>query len=345
MTITSDPTPLPLPQTTKFYLNRPPRPLLARDADSMYWMARYVERAEHIARLLLVHSNLLIDVGDLAPLFPNRQWQSVLRIMHLPHLPESDSPAAPLSTRIAQHMTLDEANPNSIISCLTRARENARSVREIISNEMWESLNTLYWSVRADDAPTRFDESPDDFYRSIMNGSMLFQGLTDQTLAHDQRWLFTQLAKHFERIDVTCRILETKFGLLRSAENILETALRNIHWMAVLRACCSIEAYRRNHLADIDPIRIASFIILERNFPRSIRYGVRMAHNAALEIRASITPHTPSPAERVLGRLDANLEYAETAEIVSQGLAPYLQQIQATIAEAAFALQKSYFLH
>ena len=346
MTVATTPVPLAVPQASKFQVNRPPRPLLARDADSLYWMSRYVERAEHVARLLLVHSNLLVDVGDLAPKFPQWQWQSVLRVMHMPDLPEPAEPSAPpLSQRIAQHMTFDPNNANSIISSLTRARENARAVREIISAEMWESLNTLYWAVRGDDAPTRFEDSPDDFYRSVMNGSMLFQGLTDQTLAHDQRWLFTQLGKYFERIDVTCRVLESKFGLLRSAETILETALRNIHWMAVLRSCCSLEAYRRRHLADIDPMRIATFVILEQSFPRSIRYCVRMAHEAAREIRSGITPHAPSPAERVLGRLDARLEYAEPGEIAAAGLAPYLQAVQSDVADAALALQKSYFLH
>ena len=111
-------------------------------------------------------------------------------------------------------MTFDVENPNSLISCVTRARENARGIRENISAEMWENLNTLYWSLRSEDAPARFEDSPDDFYRQVMTGSMLFQGLTDQTLAHDQRWLFTQIGKYLERIDVTCRVIETKFNIL-----------------------------------------------------------------------------------------------------------------------------------
>src|SRR3954471_5705041 len=110
MTLSTTYNPLPVPLITKFSVDRPPRPLLARDADSMYWMSRYVERAEHVARLLLVHTNLLVDVGDLSPMFPNRQWQSVLKIMHLPNLPDDSGAAAALastpalSQRIAQHM-------------------------------------------------------------------------------------------------------------------------------------------------------------------------------------------------------------------------------------------------
>ena len=272
---------IPVPSIAKFSVHRPPRPLMARDADSMYWMSRYVERAEHIARLLLVHSNLLVDVGDLTPQLQEQQWHSVLTIMRsgtLPALPEApDANIVPLGHRIARYMTFDLENVNSLVSCLTRARENARSIRENISAEMWESLNTLYWSIRSDDASARFEDSPDDFYRQIMTGSFLFQGLTDQTLGHEQRWLFTQLGKYLERIDVTARLLEVKFSILMNAEDQMDTALRNIHWMAVLRSGCSIEAYRRRHLADMDPLRVASFLLLERKFPRSVRFCVGKA--------------------------------------------------------------------
>src|SRR3982750_1200810 len=282
-----------VPTRPKLSAHRPARPMMARDADSMYWMSRYVERAEHVARLLLVNTNLLIDVGDLAPSLLRRQWNSVFTVFRMDVPPELDGPAAEtgngadgangapaapvtpsspashgsgvgIGLRVARDMAFGRDNPNSLISCISRARENARAIRENISSEMWENLNALYWSIKADDAPARFEDSPDDFYRQIMNGSMLFQGLTDQTLGHDQRWLFTQLAKHLERVDVTARVIETKFDILRSAESMLEGALRNIHWMAVLRSCCSLEAYRRQHLGDMDPMTVAGFLILER---------------------------------------------------------------------------------
>lgn len=323
-------------------LDVPSRPMLAREADAMYWMSRYVERAEHVARLLLVNTNLLMDVGDLAPKLEERQWQSILTILHLPDLSKGDEPIAP---RIAQHLTFNPENPNSLVSCLTRARENARSIRESISAEMWENLNTLYWSLRGDEGLQRFEESPDALYRSVMTASSLFQGLTDQTLAHDQRWQFTQLAKYLERIDVTCRVIETKFNVLGASDATTETAIRNIHWMAVLRSCCSIEAYRRNFPGDLDPMKVAAFLILEKRFPRSIRYSVCSAHAAIAAIRSGVNLNSTDAAERVLGRLDAQLEYAEVGEILSDGLPVYLQRIQSAIADAAIAVQKAYFLH
>jgi uncharacterized alpha-E superfamily protein len=331
-----------VPATAKFYINPSPRPMLSRDADSMYWMSRYIERAEHIARILLVNSSLLTDVGDLAPELQQRMWLGILRIMHIEETPLGNDP---LASRVPAHMMFSADNPSSLWNCLTRARENARAIRESISAEMWESMNTLYWTICGEDARTRYEESPDEFYRQVMFGSMLFQGLTDQTLGHDQRWMFTQLAKYFERINVTCRVLEIKYGILNDAEAQLETPLKNIHWMATLRTCCSIEAYRRNYQGDMDPLRVASFLILERHFPRSIRFCVDKAHDAIAAIRSGINIAAVDPAERILGRLTAQLEYAETAEIINEGLPAYLKKIEEAIDDAAMAMQKTYFLH
>jgi len=324
-------------------VNQRSRPMLARDADSMYWMSRYVERAEHVARLLLVNTNLLVDVGDLAPALEERQWQSVLQIMHLKTLPVDDT--SPIAGQISKHMMFERENPNSIYNCISRARDNARGIREHISAEMWEELNTLYWYIRSDEAVARFDESPEELYRQVMTGSMLFEGLTDQTMAHDQRWQFMQLAKYLERIDVTARVIETKFIILRGAEATLETPLKNIHWMAVLRSCCSIEHYRRMFVGDMDPLNVAAFLILQRNFPRSIRYCVAKAHEAIAGIRSDTNPTLIDPGERILGRLDTQLEYAELEEILHEGLPAYLQKIQASINDTALAVQKTYFLH
>jgi uncharacterized alpha-E superfamily protein len=334
---------LHIPTIPKFPTHQAARPMLSRDADAVYWMSRYVERCEHVARLLLVNSNLLMDVGELAPTLQQRQWQSVLIVLRADAGFSAGDYA--MGPRVAQYMVFDQDNPSSLWNCVTRARENARGIRENISAEMWECLNTLYWFIRSDEAQSRFEETPDDFYRHMMSGSMLFQGLTDQTLTHDQGWHFTQLGKFLERIDVTSRVIETKFGMLRTADNLLQGALRNIHWMAVLRSCCAIESYRRKHVGDMDPMRVASFLILEKEFPRSVRFAVERAHAAIRAIRAEVNPLAIDVAERILGRLDTQLEYAELTEIVAEGIPAYLQKIQAGIAEAAMALQKAYFLH
>jgi uncharacterized alpha-E superfamily protein len=320
---------------------KPERPMLSRDADAMYWMSRYVERAEHVARMLLVNSSVLIDIGDLPTAQQAQQWQSLLTILRSPDLSEGPD----IAQRVVQFLTFNADNPNSILTCLTRARENARGIRENISAEMWENLNTLYWSLRGDDAPARFEDSPDDLYRTVMTGSMLFQGLTDQTLAHDQRWLFAQLGKYLERTDITSRIIRIKYDLIKANEQNFESTLRNLYWMAVLRSCCSIEAYRRNYLGDMDATRVAGFLILERNFPRSVRFSVSGALAAMSAIRAGARGNSIDHAERILGRLDVQLEYDELSEILAEGVSGYLKRIEEAINAAAFAVQQSYFLH
>jgi uncharacterized alpha-E superfamily protein len=258
-------------------------------------------------------------------------------------MPESDS-KEDLGPRVARYMTLDTANPNSLVSCITRARENARSIRENISAEMWENLNTLFWSMKTEEAATRFEETPTEIFRQVISGCLLFQGLTDQTMAHGQAFLFAHVAKYLERIDITTRILETKHEILNVAEVHLETPLRNIHWMAVLRSCCSIETYRRMYVGDLEPLRVATFILFEATFPRSIRYSVAHGHDAMEKIRRILNPNQLDPAERILGRLMARLEFAEPKELAQSGLAVYLQRIREQSTEASMTIQKSYFL-
>lgn len=328
------------PTLADLRVNAPSRPMLSRDADSTYWMSRYVERAEHVSRLLLIHSNLLVDVGDLAPQMQDQLWNSILAITLVNDPVEGSGPLGP---RLMRYMTFSAENPNSVLNCITRARENARGIREAISAEMWEHLNTLYWSLRSEDAPMRYEESPDAFFRMVMNGSMLFQGLTHQTLTHDEQWHFAQLGKYLERISVTCRIIESKFELLRSMGAVLDAPLRNLHWMGVLRSCCGIEAYRRVHLGDMDPLRIAAFLILERNFPRTVRYCVNEAVGAIEAIRRATNARQIATAERILARLDHQLEYAELQEIVTRGVPNYVRDIQQAVSEASMHVAQMYF--
>lgn len=325
------------------------RPMLARVAESMYWMSRYMERAEHVARTVWVNYNMLMDLGELAQAMQEKQWQGVMRILRLDHLPEGQEILAHsdrnIGQRVSDFMTFDVRNRNSLINCLTKARENARSIRESISAEMWETLNTLYWSLLADDARQRLEESPQQIFQSVMMGSLLFQGVADQTLPHGQGWQFIQLAKYLERVDMTCRIIDTKFDILKSFESTGETPLNNIQWMAVLRSCSSIEAFRRRHVGDLDPQRVAAFLILDKESPRSIRYCVKQAQDAVEGIAMAVHPLEIDPVERVLGRLSSQLEFSENREFSGVGLKYVLKQILDNTGEAASAIQRSYFLH
>jgi uncharacterized alpha-E superfamily protein len=316
------------------------RPLLARVADSLFWMSRYMERVEHLARVLRINTTIMMDVGDLESSVFERQWQSLMQI-GAPG--QTLGGEGPVSGRVARHLTFDPDNASSIVACIASARENARAIRSEISAEMWEQLNQLYWWVRSEEARVRFDEQPEEFYSAITTGSMLFQGLTDQTLTHNQRWMFVQLAKAMERIDITCRILDARYEALQEAEALLEDSLWNIQWMAVLRMCCSIEAYRRHFPGEFDPLKVAGFIILEDNFPRSVRFNVGRAVAAIHGIGQATSPGSIDPAERVLGKLEATLVYSDLNDIATRGVKPFLKQIQLDIAHAGAMVQQAYF--
>jgi uncharacterized alpha-E superfamily protein len=328
---------------------RAPRAMLARVADASYWMSRYIERAEHIARVLLVSSDVLIGAGDMDEHFARETACDVLRITLRDHMfaelaPPERTPGQIMSA-VAHYMTLDADNPNSLINCLSKARENARSIRESISAEMWEHLNTFYWSLKAEDAITRFNDSPQEFLRAVISGSLLMQGLVDQTMDHGQVWLFVQLSKYLERVDMTCRILSAKIRTLTRFDSTLDASLLVIQWMAVLRACCCIEAYRRVNLGDLEPSRIAGFIVFEPTFPRSVHFCVSHALESVERIRTLLIADTGREVQRNLGRLFADLQYNQTAPSSSEELLTFLEEIRVANALAATAMQEQWFLH
>ena len=329
---------------------RLPRALLARVADASYWMSRYIERAEHIARILMVSLDSLTGAEELEPDLSHQAVVDVLKITWQEHmLPELVKPEhTPLQAmmEVAKYMALDASNPISLMSCLTKARENARSIRESISNEMWEQLNTLYWSLKADDAVARFDDSPQEFFRQMLTGSLLLQGLADQTIDHGQAWLFIQLSKYLERADMTCRILQAKYQTLQRLDTVasLDTAARVIQWMAILRSCCSIEAFRRANVGEIDHGLVAGFILFEPTFPRSVHFCVQHALEEVDRIRSVLAADAGRDAQRRLGRLFAELQYSRAATTQDKGLLAFLEQIRNSAADASIAVQEQWLM-
>ena len=186
-----------------------PMPLLSRVADSVYWMARYIERAENVARFIDVNLNLMLDL----PLDTAQQWQPLVDITgDSQEFLERYGSADPQN--VIRFLTFDADNVNSIVSCLRAARENARSVREIISSEMWEQLNESYLMVNdaARSGGTLTD--PQDLFASVKMASHTFAGVTDATMTHGEGWHFCQLGRMLERADKTSRILDVKYFML-----------------------------------------------------------------------------------------------------------------------------------
>src|SRR5580700_7226814 len=245
-------------------------PLLSRVADAVYWMARYIERAENVARYIGVNLNLQLDL----PQDPAQQWQSLIDT-------SGDSEAflerygEANQHNVVDFLTFDTENPNSVFSCLRAARENARSVRETISSEMWEQVNEMYLNMASQHLAPGAEWIPESFRHQRLS-SHLSQGITGATMTHNEAWHFARLGRKLERADKTSRILDVKYFMLLPSLSDVGTPYDDIHWSAVLKSVSGLEMYRKKY-GRIEPRDIVEFLVMDRNFPRSIHYCITRA--------------------------------------------------------------------
>ncbi len=318
------------------------RPLLSRVAESVFWCARYVERAEHLARVAMATGDMTFDAGDMGDDLRDRLWLGLLEAFDVPEPEEFEVGNA--GDACIQQLIFEP--DTGIVASIAKARENARSVRGEISEEMWQLINELYWSLHGKGAETMLSDSTESLFDHVIRGSMLFQGMTDQTLAHGQRWDFALVGRQLERADATCRIVSARSKFLEEAGNRLETPLRNIQLMAALRMCCSIEAYRQQHPTDLDLRQVTAFLLLRSEHPRTVRYSIDGATRAVKRIRrssGSVAGGAIDPAERLLGQMSARLEYTEPADVAAIGIDTFVTDIRHMVAQVNAALQRRYF--
>ncbi len=276
--------------------------MLSRVADSIYWLNRYIERAENIARFVDVNLNLLLD----APTVIAEQWQPLVMTTGDVELFKSRY-GTPTGDNVIQFLTFDESYPNSILSCLRAARENARSVREIISSEMWEQVNSFYLRVQ-EASQMQLQAQLPSFFAEVKMASHLFVGVTDATMSHNEAWHFGRLGRLIERADKTARILDVKYFILLPAVNLVGTALDELQWIALLKSASGYEMYRKTQRR-ISPTSIAKFLLLDREFPRSIQFCLLEAERSLYQITGTSPGTWSNSAERTLGRLRAELDF------------------------------------
>jgi len=297
------------------------RPLLSRVADSTYWMARYIERAENVARYISVNLNLQLDL----PLDPRHQWQPLVATSgDTEAFKERYGEATQAS--VIEFLTFDAANPNSIFSCLRGARENARSIRETISSSMWEQINGMYLQIQGRREMARTDAYPGSF-REIRYGCHLFNGITDSTMTHNEAWHFVRLGRKLERADKTSRILDVKYFILLPSARDVGTPYDDIHWSAVLKSVSGFEMYRKKY-GRIHPQNIVEFLVIDSLFPRSVHYCLLCADESLHAITGTPAGAFRSPAERLMGLLRAELDFTSIEQVVRDGLHEYLDQLQ-----------------
>jgi uncharacterized alpha-E superfamily protein len=294
--------------------------MLSRVADSLYWMSRYMERAEHTARLVDVSLNLLLDeASDHGPV----SWRRLLRSLDTPAPDGVDD-----GYRIAHTVCFDENNANSIVRCVAAARENARQIREQISSEMYEHLNKMHLHLQRVDPMQTWSDQPHLFFERIKDGAHLFKGITDATLNHGQDWWFIQLGRAIERANNTSALLEVYFDEPAAArDNDSETG-GYLKWVGLLKSCTAFEAYCKFYRGGIRPDRIAEFLVLDVEFPRSVRHCIDTVHESLEMIARETAAPRAGRAGRLTGKLQAQLAFTQIDEILAAGLPPFLQSIE-----------------
>jgi len=310
--------------------------MLSRVADAIYWLNRYVERAENVARFVDVNLNLLMD----SPAGMTQQWEPLV-VTTGDQLLFQERYGQPTEENVIHFLTFDAEYSNSILSCLSMARENARSVREIISTEMWQQVNSFYLMVKeAAQQPLR---DPHHFFTEVKLGSHLFQGVMDATFNHGEGWHFGQIGRLLERADKTTRILDVKYFILLPAATYVGTTLDELQWIALLKSASAYEMYRKRGRHQIKPSGIAEFLILDREFPRSIQYCLFTAERSLHQITGHPFGSWRDPAERTLGRLRSELEYTTIEEIFQAGLHEFLDQLQSRMNDVGNKIFETFF--
>ncbi len=302
--------------------------MLARVADSLYWMGRYIERAEHVARLadimLTATLDRAVDAG---------------RTLEIAMSAAGETLPAPgvLPMQAARRLVLHRAGAGSVLSSLARARENARQVRDQITTETWERLNLLYLKVTGDTAAETFDISASAFLHDVIADLHLFRGAADATMSHGEGFRFLMLGVYLERANLIARLLEVCFGDGQGARNGDRVAEMNL-----LRMACALEPYLRRYTAEIEPRLILEFLLFDEEFPRSIRFATARIEENLGGVSRHARGGGLTPPDRLAGRLKARLEFADMEELRAMDASALLTDVVADCARIHDAVHDAY---
>lgn len=292
--------------------------MLARVADSLYWMGRYIERAEHFCRLSDVMLNAAVDRTDSARQAAHIALSAVGEEENVDPITVMERPAEAVRALI-----FDREDSTSVVSSLAMARENARQVRDQITTETWERLNLLYLRVTGPGARGAYEQRPAAFLHEIIADLHLFKGAADATMSHGEGWRFLLTGVYLERAQLIARLLDVCFG------DAAGGYLLNDHFaqLSVLRMACALEPYVRAYTADMQPRLLMQFLLFDEEFPRSIRFcAAQVQSHMARLVRSAEVFDGPSP-DRIAGRLSSRLDFAEFDEVAEAGASAYLATI------------------
>jgi uncharacterized alpha-E superfamily protein len=317
--------------------------MLSRIAESLFWIGRYVERAEDTARILDVHLHLLLEDPWVDE---DAACRSLLAVMGMPPAATPvgpggrPAPAAPIgASQVLDLLGFDGTSSSSVIGALSAARENARGARETVSSEMWECLNVT-WHTLPELRRTSERLGMHSFFRWVRERCSVMSGLTDATMSRDEGWLFLVLGRSLERVDMTARLLSMH---VRGGGSVPS-------WLTLLRSCGAWETYVRTYRGGVEDRDAAEFLMLDRLFPRSVFHALSVAESCldGLET-ASATPATSrtgvaDEARRIVGRTRTHLEFRRADELLAD-LPTELTGLQATCSAVSDAVSRRYFRH
>jgi uncharacterized alpha-E superfamily protein len=298
--------------------------MLARVADSLYWLGRYAERAEHLARLAAVMLNAAIDRTDAADQASRIAMASVGK--RAPEVEAMDT---------ARLLVLERDSAASVVASLAHARENARQVRDQITTESWERLNMLYLRATVANAETAFLADAPDFLQRIIADLHQFKGAAEATMSHGDGWRFMLTGVYIERAQLIARLLNVCFG---DADDAVDD---HVALVSLLRMACALEPYLRVYTADINARCILEFLMFDEDFPRSIRFSTHRIQEclSGLAGGRDLGRHDPS---RIAGRLNARLTYADIDEVEAAGAGALLAAVSAECAAIHSAIHETF---
>ncbi len=297
--------------------------MLSHVANSLYWMVRYVERADNLARLIDVNQQMLLDNESLDSERLRAFWRPIILSTGDEELFNRLYDNAG-SSEVVRFLTDDESNPNSIVFCILQARENARTVRDQLSEDLWEELNGLFLYIRSEEAKWLRVSNPQRFYENIRRSAVTFLGIASSTTMRGEQWDFMELGRHLERADKTTRFLDVVTYLSDGDE---EAATGTVHWPAILRSCGALGAFRSSERS-VTALSVVNFLIFSRNFPRSVRFCIDRVDVCIHRISGSERGTFCNRAERESGKLLADLNYGLTSVAFSVGLHHFLDNLQ-----------------
>lgn len=304
--------------------------MLSRVADSLYWLSRYLERAEHTARLTSVYFDLILDQSSQ---MQQERYQLLLQNLNMP----VDEDALFEVDATLQLIVQDDNNPNSIASCVMQARENARQVREQLSSETWTHINQLYLLMKR---PWRqWHGQPQVFMHQLIQQIHLINGISHATMNHDEGWQFMQLGTYMERSMSILRLMSTQFLAIDDRPPHREDYL---DWIALLKGCTAFEAYCNVYTADLVPTHIAEFLLLNAEFPHSLHFSVNMMRNSLAQIGQITKSRRNQQLNRKAGRLQSFLQFSQIDEITQAGLAQFLLDIKTQCLDIHDAIYQVY---